>query len=264
MAAIAVTEAADAREADRNRAKETADKLCLPFLTRKKRSLPMLFAVTGFAYLIVMHKNGTLSLHSRDERDDEKGFIYHPGLALPRIKAMMQGQDDKLMRVAGITPGDVVIDATAGLCSDAVVFSYAVGDLGRCLAFEASQPLALVVAHGLQTYQGVPDEVKDAMRRVELLHARFEDALQMMPDRSVDVVYLDPMFEQTIKRSSAMAMLKPFAVPPTSESPDLFHPMRIARKKVVIKIRRHTPYVHQLKDVTIAAGSGSTTYAILG
>ncbi len=257
---LAMTEAADALPTDARHACDVAETLGVPYVPRKKRSLPRMFFEQQITYIVVEHRSRALSLHKIDDPNNK--FIYHPGISLLRAKAMQRGERDKLLKLAHVEPGDTIFDGTAGLCSDALMFSLAVGERGLCIALEASPYVAFVVAHGLQTYDTSLPDLQAAMRRLRLVCDRSQDVFKKLPDRSVDIVYLDPMFEQAIKRSAAMASLRPFSLAETWTTRDIMEARRIARKTVVIKARRHTDWVHTLPGFVMAPGRGSTTYAV--
>ncbi len=257
---LILTEAADALPDDARHACHVAEMLGVTYVPRKKRSLSRMFFEQQITYIVVEHRSKALSLHKSDDSNNK--FIYHPGISLLRAKAMQRGEQDKLLNLAQVEPGDIILDGTAGLCSDALMFSFAVGERGLCIALEASPYVAFIVAHGLQTYDTSLPDLQDAMRRLRLVCDRSQDVFEKLPDRSVDIVYLDPMFEHAIKRSAAMASLRPFSVAKNWTVGDILQARRIARKAVVIKARRHTDWLRILPGFDLAPGRGSTTYAV--
>ncbi|HUC90640.1 MAG TPA: class I SAM-dependent methyltransferase [Paenibacillus sp.] len=169
---------------------------------------------------------------------DEPALYFHPSMAFVRVKRLRGGERDPMIEISGCEPGDSVIDCTAGLASDAIVFSYAVGGRGAVTALESEAVLHAVVKDGLQTYDtGLPD-VDEALRRIVLLRAHHLDALACMPERSADIVYFDPMFRRPLHDSSALEPLRTAAnaEPLTLEA--IAHARRVARKTVVLKEHR--------------------------
>lgn len=54
------------------------------------------------------------------------------------MKRLRNGEPDTLLALAGVRPGDRIVDCTAGLGSDAIVFAFAVGDEGTVVALESA------------------------------------------------------------------------------------------------------------------------------
>ena len=65
---------------------------------------------------------------------DEPALYFHPSMAFVRVKRLRGGERDPMIEISGCEPGDSVLDCTAGLASDAIVFSYAVGGGGAVTA----------------------------------------------------------------------------------------------------------------------------------
>lgn len=162
-------------------------------------------------------------------------LFFHPGMSLIRIKRLLAGGADAMLDVAGVAPGDTVLDCTAGLCSDAIVFSHAVGPGGRVTAVEASPLLYVLVREGLgQPATGLP-EADEACRRIELKPGDHLEILKEMADRSVDIVYFDPMFERPVAASSSMLPLRVHARHDPLSEEAVRQAVRVARKCVVLK-----------------------------
>lgn len=165
-------------------------------------------------------------------------MFFHPSMSFVRVKRLLQEEGDTMVEVSGVAEGDVVLDCTAGLASDSIVFSFVAGPKGRVIAVESAPALYMLVRVGLSRYETHLERFNEAMRRIELQCDDHERVLERMPDRSVDIVYFDPMFRHPIEESSGIQPLRQLANhEPLSESA-VRQAMRVARKRVVLKEHR--------------------------
>ncbi|KWX06526.1 class I SAM-dependent methyltransferase [Hydrogenibacillus schlegelii] len=225
-----------ALEADRETlraARALAERYGLPFVPRKKRSLRSLVeerqADGAFVY-------GADGLRLVDSDGGETRF--HPGTAAVRIKRLRAGETDPMVEFARLAAGDRVLDATAGLLHDALVAAYAVGPEGEVVAVEKSLPLYILSDAAVRRPPDHPPAVREALRRIRLVHGDHRAVLEAMPARSVDVVLFDPMFRRPVARSlTSNRPLYRFGAP-DSLSPEAYRAaLRVARKAVVVKER---------------------------
>lgn len=213
-------------------AEALAKELNAPFIHRREMSVRKLMARYGGAHILVATEQ-ELRLYERDSMD--KPLVYHPSMALPKLKGMLQGNEEALIRYSGCQPGDVVLDCTAGLCSDSLVFSLAAGADGKVIALESEQLLYIVVREGLAQYKVNVQEIEQAMRRIELKLADHERYLASLPDNSVDIVYFDPMFRQPLHESSAIGAIRSMANKHALTELTIAEAKRVARKCVMLK-----------------------------
>lgn len=164
-------------------------------------------------------------------------FFFHPGMSLVRSKRLAEGQRDAMLTACGFTPGDSVLDCTAGLGSDSIVFSFAGGTSTQVTALESELPLYFIVSAGLQEYVSDWPAFTDAMRRIQTKHTDHTAYLQALPDRSVDIVYFDPMFRTPVQASSGISPLRSLANANTLSEEAVAQARRVARKTVVLKER---------------------------
>ncbi|MDQ6418113.1 class I SAM-dependent methyltransferase [Paenibacillus sp. LHD-117] len=167
--------------------------------------------------------------------DEAPPLYFHPSMAFIRVKRLRKGETDLLIELSGCLPGDRVIDCTAGMAADALVFSYAVGESGSVVALESEPILCAVVREGLAAYESGLDDVDAAMKRIRLLcreHSRF---LADQPDNSADIVYFDPMFRQPILESSAIGAFRSIANMDALTEEVVNQAKRVARKTVIMK-----------------------------
>ncbi|MFC5531871.1 class I SAM-dependent methyltransferase [Cohnella yongneupensis] len=188
---------------------------------------------------------------------DGPPLFFHPSMALVRLKRLIGGGRDTLVSVSDAAPGDVVLDCTAGLCADALVYSYAVGRQGKVIALEASPVLHAIVREGLKTYESGIPEVDNAMRAITAIQSDYESYLAQLKDKSVDIVYFDPMFERPVNSSSALAPLRSQARMEPLQIGSVREAIRVARKKIVLKDNRGSGHFAEL-GFSLARKSGSS------
>lgn len=138
---------------------------------------------------------------------------------------------EKLARAIGKTPREqpLIIDATAGLGRD----SFMLAGLGFSVTMlEQSPILHAMLADAIERARG---QLPEIMARLTLIHA---DAIDWLPGKSADVIYLDPMFPARKKSASVkkdMVILQHLL--PKSDNVDelLETALACARYRVVIK-----------------------------
>jgi 16S rRNA (guanine1516-N2)-methyltransferase len=195
--------------------------------------------------------------------EGQPSFFFHPSMALVRLKRLMAGGTDTLLTISGVKAGDTVLDCTAGLCSDALVFSYAVGSQGKVIAMEASAVLHAVVREGLQIYEtGLPD-VDKAMRTIQNIHGNHEDILQRMENKSADIVFFDPMFARPISTSSNLVPLRSQAYREPLTEIAVKEAIRVARKKVILKDHRESGQFQRLGFSRVRMSTSAVAYGVI-
>jgi 16S rRNA G966 N2-methylase RsmD len=231
-----------------NKAQRIADELGGSYVLRRQFSLPALRK----RYM----ETEIMLLTDREMRyytsTDDSAIFFHPSTAAIRIKRLIRGEKDPLLTFAGISEGDSVLDCTAGLASDSIVFAYAVGITGNVIALESEATLVILLRDGLSCYESSVSAINEAMRRVHVEHADHYSYLQNMEDRSVDYIYFDPMFRSPVVESSAMLPIREIANRQAIHTETIIEAKRVARKKIVMK---------ELKDSTEFARLGfAATY----
>jgi 16S rRNA (guanine1516-N2)-methyltransferase len=210
-------------------AKQISNDWQATWVTRGNRSLKKLKLQYNQAQILIVGDN---ELRYLDQ--DDHWMFFHPSMAMVRIKRLLKGEKDIMLEVGRIQQGDRIIDCTMGLASDAIIFSHAVGDTGVVVALE-SAPLPYVLAkEGLATYQTDICELREAMRRIEVIQADHLEYLQAQPDRSVDVVYFDPMFRHAAA-GSAIAPLRELANDHALRIDAITEAKRVAQRMVILK-----------------------------
>ncbi|SEM82942.1 class I SAM-dependent methyltransferase [Paenibacillus sp. OV219] len=211
-------------------AEQIAAELGGRLVPRKQDSLTLLREKYGDNRLLVADERGL-----RYYEESEEPLYFHPSMAYVRVKRMRKGELDPLMTLTGCEPGDAVVDCTAGLGSDSIVFSYAVGAEGAVTAIESEPILYTVVREGLQSYHTEHTDVNEAFRRIQIRNTNHLDYLEQLQDKSVDIVYFDPMFRKPMHDSSALQPLRGLANNEKLSEQSVQEAVRVARKAVVLK-----------------------------
>jgi 16S rRNA (guanine1516-N2)-methyltransferase len=228
------------------------------FVPRGKLSLQRLRQKYGqSAILLVTNKE------IRYYVDDQPAVFFHPSMAAIRVKRLLSGQTDLLLEVSGVGQGDTVLDCTAGLASDSIVFSLAVGSQGAVTALESERIPALLIQEGLAVYDSEIPELNEAMRRVQVRHADHCAYMQSLEPQSVDTVYFDPMFRSPIKESSSILPLRELANREAISVEALKQAKRIARRSIVLKEQRGSGEFARLGFETILRSNTKITYGVI-
>ncbi|WP_040949278.1 class I SAM-dependent methyltransferase [Gorillibacterium massiliense] len=220
----------------REQGKRAAQELNAKWVERRQMSLSALMKRYGEQGVLIFTEE-KMVYHP----DLESSIFFHPSTGYIRVKRMVKGQGDPLMEISGVQPGDSVLDCTAGLGSDSIVFSYAVGPTGSVTALESESIIALLLREGLAHYQAKLAALNDAMRRIQLVNAHHLEYLKSLPDKSVDIVYFDPMFRIPIEESSSISPYRNVANHDPLSEEAVTEAVRVARKKVILKDHRDSP-----------------------
>lgn len=180
------------------------------------------------------------------ERGTETPLYFHPSMAYVRVKRLRKGERDPMVELSDCRRGDTVLDCTAGLASDAIVFSYAVGPEGAVTALESEPVLCAVVREGLKSYRTELPDVNEALRRIRMVRAEHGAYLKSLPDDSFDIVYFDPMFRQPVTESSSLEPLRALANHEALSPETVAEAVRVARKAVLIKEKNNSPEFERL------------------
>ncbi|MCR8842844.1 class I SAM-dependent methyltransferase [Paenibacillus sp. SC116] len=233
------------------RARQLAKHIEVPFVERRKQSLPRMMKRLGDDQFIVLTDDEV-----RFTQVGKTDLFYHPSMAYLRIKRHLSGIEDVMIRAAKVQAGDTILDCTAGLGSDALVFAVAAGASGRVIACESELAMYALVREGLQTYTTELEVVNEAMRRIEMIHSNHLDLLKSLPDRSVDVVYFDPMFRKPVRTSAAIDPLRNVANHEALQEDVIEEAKRVARRSIVLKELKYSGEFKRLGfEETVQTGS---------
>ncbi|MCI3920421.1 class I SAM-dependent methyltransferase [Paenibacillus sp. TRM 82003] len=190
-------------------------------------------------------------------------FFFHPGMSLVRAKRLAAGGRDAMLEAAMFAPGDAVLDCTAGLCADAILFSFAGGPGTRVTALESQYPLHFIVKHGLREYASDWEPFANAMRRVEALHREHDEYLRSLPDNAYDIVYFDPMFREPERASSGISPLRAFANAGAVRAETIEQAKRVARKAVVLKEKGQSQEWARLGFDVVSKPNAAVGYGVM-
>lgn len=208
-------------------AARVAEDLHIPFVLRQKRSIEKIQSDEQADVLVAAKER--LEFYPLGKTEP---FFFHPNSAAFRTKRPLD--QDPLIEVSGLAEGDVLIDCTLGMASDAIVASQKVGGSGQVIGCEAHPSLAYIVAKGLKEYEKMP-HLTEAMKRIEVVALDAVSFLAALEDKSADVVYMDPMFTEVISESSNFLPLRGAARAGQLTDDWVAQAVRVARKAVVLK-----------------------------
>lgn len=239
-------------------AKRLAEELSAVYVHRGQHSLRRMSRRLGEERLLVV-----TSHNLRYYEGGEPPLYFHPSMALIRIKRLISGESDPMLVAGSCAPGDEVLDCTAGLGADSLVFSFAVGARGRVTALESEPVLAALVSDGLMRYDTGMVDVNEAMRRIELVAENHAERLAALPDNSYDIVYFDPMFRRPIQESSALQPLRQLANHSALAAASVTEAVRVARKAVVLKEHRWSGEFARLGFEQVQASTSKIAYGVI-
>lgn len=101
------------------------------------------------------------------------------------------------------------------------------------------------------------------MRSIQTVHGEHQSIFKNMENKSVDVVYFDPMFEKPVTTSSSIVPLRSQALrePLTAEAVN--NAKRIARKKVVLKDHRASGQFERLGFRLVRVSASAVAYGVI-
>lgn len=208
-------------------AQRIAETLNIPFIVRNKRSIEMMHTDEQADVIVAMKER--LELYPLGKAEP---FFFHPNSAAFRTKRPLA--EDPLIEVSGLQPGDSFLDCTLGMASDAITASQWVGVNGKVVGCESNPNTAFIIKEGLKRYSSMP-HLTEAMQRIEVVSIDALNYLEKLPDSSFDVVYMDPMFTESIKEASNFTSVRSIADMGQLTEQWVAEAKRVARKSVVLK-----------------------------
>ena len=194
--------------------------------------------------------------------------FFHPNMARHRAEILAKNGEDVMLTAMGLTPGQQVLDCTFGLGSDALIASLHAGETGLVVGLEKSLLLSVLLRWGLREYpwlrlSRVGDSLAKASRRIKLYNLDHREVLEHLPDRSFDVVYFDPMFPRSVRCSNGIELVRSWGCQETLDKTVLRQAARVARHRVVVKVRKDSPELTKLGFDRMILGARRIGYGIL-
>lgn len=205
-------------------------------IPRNKRSIRLLMDIYDADILVVGKQRYELY-----RKGMERPLFFHPDTAAFRLKRMMKGESDSLIEACNLTTGASFLDCTLGLSTDSIIASFAVGESGKVRGIESDPDVAFITKKGLVTYEAKFEELRDSMRRIEVIQMEAISYLKELPDSSWDVVYIDPMFTQAIAEATSFAPLREAGMHGSLTSEWVLEAKRVAKERVVVKAHFSDP-----------------------
>jgi hypothetical protein len=189
-------------------------------------------------------------------------------MARHRAEILAKNGEDVMLTAMGFTPGQQVLDCTFGLGSDALIASLHAGETGLVVGLEKSLLLSVLLRWGLREYpwlrlSRVGDSLAKASRRIKLYNLDHREVLEHLPDRSFDVVYFDPMFPRSVRCSNGIELVRSWGCQETLDKTVLQQAARVARHRVVVKVRKDSPELTKLGFDRLILGARRIGYGIL-
>ncbi|HUX46555.1 MAG TPA: class I SAM-dependent methyltransferase [Desulfosporosinus sp.] len=209
-------------------------------------------------------------------RNGAEQLSFHPSMALIRLINLLRGGSDRYLEATQLKAGDSLIDATLGFGTDALIGAWAVGEKGSVLGIEQSPILAAFVHDGLSHFTEIIPNAKNkdkqeawdalgrASRRIEVRWGEHLEYLQQIPSRSVNVVYFDPMFRHTCKKSDSILPLHRWSNHNPLDYEVVLEACRIARNRVVFKERKDSSEFRRLGfDILLGGRYSPVDYGVI-
>lgn len=212
------------------KAKQVAQELHLPFKERRDQSIKKM--QKHFETNVFVVGKDKFSIH---EIGNEEPLFFHPNSAMFRVKRLLKGDVDPFIHTAKLKSGMTVLDCTLGLASDSIVASVVVGKGGNVTGIEQNRYIAYLVKMGLVQWDSGLPIMNDGMKNIEVITSNHLDYLKSAPDNSYDIVYFDPMFDESIQASDGIRMLRTFASYKPITSEIVLEAKRVAKQRVVMK-----------------------------
>ncbi|MGE5381096.1 MAG: class I SAM-dependent methyltransferase [Methylocystaceae bacterium] len=238
---------------------EMADKLGIEVVPRERRAIDWLLDEYNADGVIVWQESGPI-LHL-----DGQKFFFHPSMAKARISMLRKDLIiDPMLQAMEVKGGDNVLDCTLGLGADAIVAAYAAGPEGQVLGLEKVPVLAVLVAYGLAHYRTDMKSLQAAIQRIKVVNQEHHEYLQLLADKSFDIVYFDPMFRKPVVNSTGIKPLRLLAEGAPLQPESVREAVRVARKRVVVKERNGSTEFERLGCQRILGSTSSpVAYGII-
>ncbi len=236
------------------RAYETSQRLGIPFVERGDLPLDRIRAATGVS-LFYVEEDKYPCIQTLKGR-----LYYHENTAGIRLK-WNKGLDP-IVRACNITGGERVLDATFGLGCDSLVLGTSL-TTGTITGLESDIVLADIVNRGLAAYKYSTRQLAESAARISVIAADHKNFLAGCGEASYDVVYFDPMFENTVVMSSSMQRLREVGQMGGVDDETLDRAAAVATRCVVVKMRAGVPEDRAVKFTRIVRVGKTVVYGVI-
>ena len=214
-------------------AERVAHELAIPFVIRNRQSMQELTQKHKVTLIIVMKNQQPIVTNAAGK------FFFHRGLSELRILNLLRTGNDPLVKSLALAPGMSILDCTLGLAADALVAAHIVGATGMVCGLESSPLVSLITRWGIAALTDdaadCRPELRQAVRRIEVITTDHANYLAQLPDGCFDVLYFDPMFRRPKQSSAGIQSLRDHANPQPLHRESLQQALRVARSRVVVK-----------------------------
>lgn len=221
-------------------AKNASAKLGLSYIDRQKRTVTQL--QQHYQSNVLVAAKSRWEYHALNSTEP---FFYHPSSAMFRLKRVARGEHDPLLDVCQLQIGDSFLDCTLGYASDSLLAAYAVGETGTIHGCEANPVLAFILKEAFHGGRTDHTEYQSLMNRIQVISSDAVTYLKQLADKSVDVIYMDPMFETSITESVNISPLRALGIQDALNEEWVEEAKRVAKKRVVLKAHFGSPWFEQ-------------------
>ncbi|MEK3768526.1 class I SAM-dependent methyltransferase [Paenibacillus sp. FSL R5-0887] len=240
------------------RAQSLAERTGCSYAPREKLSITRMVEHYGDEDILILSQDA-VRLH----RLGMEPMEFHPSMGFVRAKRILKGEIEPMLVAARMLPGDSVLDCTAGLGADSLLFAVHGGESSEVTALESSLPLYALLSEGMSHYTSGQVKVNEALRRVNVVHSEHLVYLRSQPDRSVDIVYFDPMFRVPLTGSASISPLRQFANRAALSTESVAEAVRVARKTVLLKEKALSGEFERLGFTELLRSNSKTSYGVI-
>jgi len=211
-------------------AKNAAIHLNFPFVDRQKRNITQL--QQHYQCNVLVASKNRWEYHGLNSSEP---FFFHPSSAMFRLKRLARGERDPLLEVCQLQAGDSFLDCTLGFGSDSLVATFAVGETGDITGCEANPVIAFILNEAFHNGRTDYLEFQPLMDQIQVISSDALSYMKKLDEHSIDVIYMDPMFENLIEESDSIGPLRSLGVRESLTSEWVNEALRVAKKRVVLK-----------------------------
>lgn len=229
-----------------------AEKYHARFVYRNNKSLPQIKKELNSTIAVVV-KKGKISVNTSSGE-----LFFHPNMAQLRIKKLLKNENDNMLTAMDLKQGMSVLDCTLGFASDALVSAFQSKSL--VIGLESNPLISLITAEGLGLFPFSTEETAKAAANIRVINTDYGEYLKKIPDKSIDIVYFDPMFRHPLTNSLSFNPLRTLANMSAITPASIQAACRVARHRVVLKENSKSHEFHRLGFPLICGGRYSSIH----